>query len=99
MLLEAVAELHRRNVPVRLRAIGGFETPEYQDQVRQLADRLGIAERIEWRGFRRDVECNWIRIDLMILPSVLAEGCQWSVLEAMAAGVPPIGSRVPALPT
>ena len=97
VLLEGVAELIRRNVPVRLRAIGGFETPEYQDQVRQLADRLAITERIEWLGFRRDVEAQLDTLDLMILPSLLPEGMPMVVLEAMAGGVPPIGSCVPGI--
>jgi glycosyltransferase involved in cell wall biosynthesis len=97
VLLEAVAELERRKILIRLRAIGGFESPQYQEQVRQLAVQLGIAERTEWLGFRRDVETQLDALDLMILPSLLPEGMPMVVLEAMAAGVPPIGSRVPGI--
>jgi glycosyltransferase involved in cell wall biosynthesis len=94
ILLEAMALLHRRGLPVYLRLIGGFETPEYQEQVLRLAEELGIAKLVEWRGFRKNIEAELDAIDLMILPSVLAEGMPMAVLEAMAAGVPPIGSRV-----
>ena len=65
--------------------------------MRQLADRLGIAERIEWLGFRHNIEVQLDTLDLLILPSLLPEGLPMVVVEAMAAGVPPIGSRVPGI--
>lgn len=54
-LLEAVAELIKRNVPIRLAMIGGREGgPANSDYVRQLDERiqaLGIASRVIWTGF------------------------------------------------
>ncbi len=94
ILLEALALLHRRGLPVRLRLIGGFETNDYQEQARRLADELSIGKLIEWRGFQKNIDAELDAIDLMILPSVLAEGMPMAVLEAMSAGVPSIGSRV-----
>jgi len=94
VLLQATALLHKQSIPVHLRVIGRFESRDYEKQVLQLAYDLGIAGIIEWRGFRQDVEAELAELDLAILPSVLPEGMPMAVLEAMAAGVPTIGSRV-----
>jgi glycosyltransferase involved in cell wall biosynthesis len=94
VLLEALAKLNRDSWPVRLRVIGSFESADYESHARAEASRLGIEQLIEWRGFRQDVNAELDELDLLVLPSVLAEGMPMVVLEAMAAGVPPIGSRV-----
>jgi glycosyltransferase involved in cell wall biosynthesis len=94
VLLEALARLHHAGLPVHLRLIGGFETPQYHEQARRLTSDLGISKLIDWRGFRKNMDLELEATDLLILPSVLAEGMPMAVLEALAAGVPPIGSRV-----
>jgi glycosyltransferase involved in cell wall biosynthesis len=94
VLLEALAILQHRETPVRLRVIGGFDTPQYLEQSMRLADELGITNHVEWRGFRQNINDELNGLDLLVLPSILAEGMPMAVLEAMAAGVPPIGSRV-----
>ena len=81
-------------MPIQLRVIGGFETPEYEREVRQLADTLNVNEIVEWRGFQSDINCELDSLDLLAFPSVLPEGMPMALMEAMAAGVPPIGSRV-----
>src|SRR5207244_4485130 len=48
VLLEALSILHRRQLPVRLRLIGGFETPQYEQEIRRQAQMLCIDEQIEW---------------------------------------------------
>ena len=94
VLLEALAVLHRRGLNVKLRAVGRFETPDYEQQIICLAEKLNVTNFVEWRGFQRDIDAELAALDLMILPSVLPEGMPMVVLEAMAAGVPPIGSAV-----
>jgi glycosyltransferase involved in cell wall biosynthesis len=94
VLLQAMAMLHHRGLPVQLRVIGGFESSRYQEQILRLVDELAITRLVEWRGFRQDIDAELDAVDFMILPSVLPEGMPMAVLEAMAAGVPPIGSRV-----
>ncbi len=94
VLLQAMALLHHRGLPVQLRVIGGFESSQYQEQMLRLVDELAITRLVEWRGFRQDIDAELDAIDMMILPSVLPEGMPMAVLEAMAAGVPPIGSCV-----
>jgi len=98
VLLEALAKLRSEGLPVRLRAVGGFETPEYERQVKRLAGELGLADAVEWVGFVEDVDGEWARIDLFVLPSLFGEGLPMVVLEAMAAGVPVVATRVEGVP-
>jgi glycosyltransferase involved in cell wall biosynthesis len=81
-------------VPVRLRAVGGFATDAYEREVKRFADRLGLSAVVEWTGFRRDVNAELAAMDIFVLPSLITEGMPMSILEAMAAGVPVIGTRV-----
>ena len=83
---------------VRLRAVGGFETPAYKAEVLGLAERLDLAEAIDWIGFTRNVNRELAKIDLFVLPSLFGEGLPMVVLEAMAAGLPVVASRVEGVP-
>lgn len=94
VLLQTMAVLHHRGLPVLLRVIGGFESPQYKEQMLRLVDELSISRLVDWRGFRTDIDAELDECDFMVLPSVLPEGMPMAVLESMAAGVPPIGTRV-----
>ncbi len=98
VLLESVAQLHRQAVPARLLAVGGFETPEYERTIRNLAEQLGIAELIQWTGFTQDVRGELAKMDLFVLPSLFGEGLPMVVLEAMAGGVPIVATGVEGVP-
>jgi len=98
VLLEALATLRSRGVPVRLRAVGGFETPQYRRQIQDLTERLGLTDAVEWTGFTRDVDGELAQMDLFVLPSLFGEGLPMVVLEAMAAGVPVVATRVEGIP-
>jgi len=98
VLLEAVAELRKQGLPVRLRAVGGFETPEYEREVMSLVEKLGLADAIDWTGFTEDVNGELVEMDLFVLPSLFGEGLPMVVLEAMAAGVPVVATRVEGIP-
>jgi glycosyltransferase involved in cell wall biosynthesis len=98
ILLDALAELRERHVPVRLRAVGGFETPEYEAQIRARVHKLGIDDAIDWTGFTSDVTAELDRMDLFVLPSLFGEGLPMVVLEAMASGVPIVATEVEGVP-
>lgn len=98
VLLEALAGLLSRRVPMRLRAVGAFETPEYEAQVHAHVKQLGLTEAIEWTGFCTDVTAELDRMDLFVLPSLFGEGLPMVVLEAMAAGVPIVATNVEGVP-
>ncbi len=89
-----MALLRWQRLPVRLRVVGSFETTEYERDAKQYAIRLKVAELVDWQGFSNDVDSELARMDLLLFPSLLAEGMPMVLLEAMAAGVPLIASRV-----
>lgn len=98
VLLEALAILKEKKVPVRLRAVGPFETTNYQASVMAHVDRLGIADMIEWVGFQSDVNAQLRQMDVFVLPSLFGEGLPMVVLEAMANAVPVVASDVEGIP-
>jgi glycosyltransferase involved in cell wall biosynthesis len=98
VLLSSLALLKSQGLPVRLRAVGSFETPEYERQVKKLSAELGLHDLVDWTGFSHDVESELARMDLFVLPSLFGEGLPMVVLEAMAAGVPVVATRVEGTP-
>jgi len=98
VLLQSLALLRWKGVPVVLRAVGEFETPEYRRHVLARADALGLAESIEWTGFVRDIDRQLARMDVFVLPSLFGEGLPMVVLEAMAGGVPVVATCVEGTP-
>lgn len=94
VLLESLANLISRGHRVQVNLIGGFETPEYEQQIRDLADHLGVADNIDFVGFTSDVPSELTKLDVMVLPSLYGEGLPMVVLEAMSAGVPVVASNV-----
>ena len=58
-----------------------------------LARELNISSRVKFLGFRKDVKDLLCRSDIFVLSSHY-EGCAISLIEAMAMGLPVIGSNV-----
>jgi glycosyltransferase involved in cell wall biosynthesis len=98
LLLEALSLLRKQGLDVCLRAIGEFETPEYERQVRGLAQTLGLEPWIDWTGFCSNVPAALPQLDALVLPSLFGEGLPMVLLEAMAAGVPVVATRVEGVP-
>jgi glycosyltransferase involved in cell wall biosynthesis len=98
VLLEALSIVRHNGFDVRLLAIGPFETPTYEAEVRTLAANLRLGDSVYWTGFVTDVAAELARIDALVLPSLFGEGLPMVVLEAMAAGVPVIASSVEGVP-
>ncbi|TWT30108.1 glycosyltransferase [Blastopirellula retiformator] len=94
VLLQALANLRSAGHDVRLRAVGPFETPEYEREIMALVAKLDLQAAIDWVGFTQDVNAELFQMDLFVLPSLFGEGLPMVVLEAMAAGVPVIASDV-----
>jgi glycosyltransferase involved in cell wall biosynthesis len=98
VLLEALARLSASGVAVRLHAVGPFESPEYEREVHDLVKKLGLSEQVCWVGFTQDVAAEFQKMNVFVLPSLYGEGMPMVVLEAMAFGLPVVGTRVEGIP-
>jgi len=70
---------------------------EQADDLRRLASRLGVADRVCWLGWRGDAADLMAAFDVFLLPS-LREGFGLVLLEAMSRRLPIVASRVGAIP-
>jgi glycosyltransferase involved in cell wall biosynthesis len=98
VLLRALHQIRQTRPDVRLLAVGGFETQDYEREMRQLATELGLDDAIEWTGFTREVGQQLRRMNAFVLPSLFGEGLPMVMIEAMAAGLPVVASRVEGIP-
>ncbi len=96
VLLEAVALLRDRGVPVDLTIVGdGPLRHELEDTVR----RLGIARMVKLVGFvgQDEISAYYDQADVFCLPS-LREGLPVVLLEAMASALPVVASGIMGIP-
>lgn len=96
--LKAMDVLNRMQQPVELELIGSFETEAYQHHILQQIREMGLQDRVVWSGFTRDVPAALRRLDALLLPSLFGEGMPMVVLEALAAAVPVVATRVEGTP-
>jgi glycosyltransferase involved in cell wall biosynthesis len=89
MLFRVLKRLGTRHRPV-LRLVGeGPCLAEYQQEVQ----RLGLADQVEFLGYRYDVPELTAAADVVVLSSV-KEGIPRSLMQAMAVGVPVVATDV-----
>jgi glycosyltransferase involved in cell wall biosynthesis len=98
VLLRALANLQAMGREVRLRAVGPFETAEYELEIKNLTRQLELDDSVTWVGFSNDVAAEYRRMHVFVLPSLFGEGMPMVVLEAMAAGLPLVSTRVEGIP-
>lgn len=98
VLLKSMALLKQQGRRVHLHAVGPFETPEYGAAVMQLALELGVADDVTWVGFTKAVYAEFPKMHVFALPSLFGEGMPMVVLEAMAAGLPVVSTKVEGIP-
>ena len=98
VLLEALKILKDKNSPVRLRAVGPFQTEAYEQEVMARVEELGVGDMIQWTGFQTNVNEQLAKMDVFVLPSLYGEGLPMVVLEAMANAVPVVASNVEGIP-
>lgn len=95
-LVRAAGRLKDSHPNLRLFFIGtGFpgDSENSEDEVRTLVRELGLQERVVMAGYQENIPGLLPAFDAFCLPS-FSEGLPVSLLEAMAAGVPVIGSEV-----
>jgi glycosyltransferase involved in cell wall biosynthesis len=89
VLVQTCKELATRNVRVRLFVAGDGEM---LSGLKELSERLGVADRIHWLGNVPDPKSLLQSSDIFLLASV-GEAFGLVLAEAMACGVPIVGSR------
>ena len=93
-LLSAFASLPQSRAPIALVLIGdGPDRPRLE----ALASELGVSDRIRFTGHRDDVRSLLPALDAYVNSS-LTEGLSISILEAMAASLPVVATRVGGTP-
>lgn len=89
-LLEAFARLGEQQ-EAHLLIVG--DGP-YRPGIEALVDRLDLRNKVALLGFRRDIPMLLSASDLFVLSTAHWEALGLSILEAMAAGLPVVASRV-----
>jgi glycosyltransferase involved in cell wall biosynthesis len=69
-----------------------FGEDDYAHGLTELARSLGIADRVEFRGFCDDVLAELARLQILVHASLTAEPFGQVILEGMASGVPVIAT-------
>ncbi len=89
-LIEGAVHVVRRFPGVVFLIVGGGEL---HDELEAQARALGVAPYFRFLGHREDVRDLLPLLDIFVLPS-LSEGMPLALLEAMAAGIPPVATRI-----
>ncbi len=97
VLVEAFAEFHKEFGDYRLKIIGEPQNDDDRasfDETKSLADKLGVADYIDYLPFSSEVHKLIIR-DAMYINSSDYEGMSNAMLEAMAIGMPVVCTDCP----
>ena len=98
-LLDAVAELVRRKFPVQLHLAGRLAWPDAVREVREKIRALGLGAQIEWGApYRQEDAPTIYQVAHILVHLKYKDPCPTVPIEAMACGVPVIGSRSGGMP-
>lgn len=99
VLLRAWPTVRARVPDARLLVVGevAFWEQSYEDELRGLAEELGISASVHWLGFREDVPDLLRLSDLLVLPSI-NEPFGRVLIEGMAVGLPVVATASGGVP-
>jgi len=90
LFLTAASLVLRQRDDVRFLWVGGGPL---QEQMAGRTQSLGLQGKVVYLGTRDDIPAILSALDIFVLPSVI-EGLSYSILEAMASGLPAVATRV-----
>jgi glycosyltransferase involved in cell wall biosynthesis len=96
ILLDAIADVVGRGIPVELKVVGDGPSRAILEAQ---AERLGIRDAVTWVGAvgQDKMPAQYAAADVFCLPS-FAEGIPIVLMEAMATGLPVVATRITAIP-
>ena len=95
LLLKSIAAIPPTERPILLLAGDGSE----RTSLEKLAADLGVSEKVRFLGFQNDVRSVYWAADVFAhVPTTFPEGTPNAILEAMAAGLPVIASKLGGIP-
>jgi glycosyltransferase involved in cell wall biosynthesis len=100
LLIHSFAKSASRAPSARLLLIGSIDAPDEAETARSLhalAEKLGVADRVQLAGRRDNIPEILAASDVFVMPS-RSEGDPFALKEAMASGLPCIGARVGGIP-
>ena len=89
LILRALAELAADLPDVHWHLVGDGQVPTYEQELRTLADALGVSGRLTWHGYRVDAADLMRAADAVVLASY-SEGLPRVIQEAMLLRVPTV---------
>jgi lipopolysaccharide heptosyltransferase II len=94
--LKAMARVLRQMPSVKVQIIGDAppKRQPYKEELMLLARRLGISDKVEFLGSRSDIPQLLTHADCLVLSTVTQEAFGRVIIEAQAAGVPVVATRV-----
>ena len=94
--LKAMARVIHQIPSVKIQIIGDAPVKKqpYKDELILLTKRLGISGHVEFMGNRRDIPELLSRADCLVLSTITQEAFGRVIIEAQAAGVPVVATRV-----
>jgi len=96
-LIDALARLVGEGVQARLSIFGGGPAP-YLTALKARIVAASLDDRVEWRGFVGDPAAIYQAVDVCVLPTRTEEPLSTAAIEASAAGLPVICTKLGGFP-
>jgi glycosyltransferase involved in cell wall biosynthesis len=93
LLLRAARQVCHFHAEAAFIIAGGISEHDHYESLLKLRSQLGLADRFRFIGHQQDVSPLFAAADVFVLPS-RSEGFSNALLEAMAAGLPSVATRV-----
>ena len=94
ILLEACAQLQRKDIKIKLNICGPESDPSLTQSINNKINTLGLEKYVKFLGYRKDWQQIAKNFDIFVLPSD-SEGMPNVLFEAMLLGLPCIATKIP----
>ncbi len=92
--IKAAAILYRQIPKLKVLIVGSAPKEKYKEDLELLTRRLGLSRTIEFLGAQEDVPAIMNQLDVLVSATVTPEAFGRVIIEAQAAGVPVVSTKV-----